>query len=214
MRSPATTMRKWAMAGGVALALFATSTTTADAGAVATVLGTVDCDPQTGEQLITWRWTNNASEVLDFESGAADGTALTAGSIVSPVVGMQPALGLALQAEAVGETVATPDAVGTVDVSLVWFRTQTQLPLTVVGSVLLFGDCALPPDTTAAPDTTIPVTDPTVIATAPQTTTAVGSGGGSLPHAGSDDTLLYLGGGLVMIGVSLLVVRRRSYLTD
>jgi LPXTG-motif cell wall-anchored protein len=130
------------------------------------------------------------------------------------VVGMQPATGLALQAEAVGETVATPDAVGTVDVSLVWFRTQTQQQLTVVGSVLLFGDCALPPDTTAVPDTTIPVTDPTVVATAPQTTIAVGSGGGNLPHAGSDDTLLYLGGGLVMIGVSLLIVRRRSYLTD
>jgi LPXTG-motif cell wall-anchored protein len=214
MRSLSATMRKLVMAAGLVFGVTTALQGGVEAGTAPTVLGTVACDPTTGEQLITWRWTNSTSEIVDFDSGVADGSALTAGSIVSPVVGMQPDIGLALQAEAIGETVASPDAVGDVGVTLVWFRTVSQATLQVTGSVLLFGDCGLPDTTVAPTDTTVVPTDTTIIAP-PQSTSAEGSGGGTLPHSGGgDDTLLYLGGGLIVIGGSLLVVRRRAAVTS
>ncbi len=214
MRSLAN-VRTMLIAGGAVLAMAASLPHPAAAGAVPMVLGTVDCEPTTGEQLITWNWTNSASEAVNFDSGVADGSALTAGSLVSDVVGMQPDTGLVVQGLAQGETIASADAVGTVSVTLMWVRTTALTTLQVVGSVLLFGDCALP-ETTVLPETTAVTTTvtPTVVATAPRTTSAVGSGGGRIPRTGSDHTLLSLGAGFIVVGVALLVVRRRDRMAD
>jgi hypothetical protein len=208
MRITTTTRRR----GIVACGLLATASLMAalhaaapvHAGTLPQVLGQVACDPGTGEQLITWTYQNTSGEVLDFDSGTAT-PSLAPGTLVSDVVGMQPAAGLADHASAVGETIASADAVGTVSVSLVWFRTVNQGTITAVGSVLLFGDCVV--DTTApVVETTTPDTTPDTAAT---TTVLIGSGGGNLPHAGNDDTLLYLAFALVGIGGVLLLVRRR-----
>lgn len=203
MRTITSTRRR---AAGLAGAMLATAALAlgaapaAHAGNLPQVLGQVACDPGTGEQLITWTYQNTSGEVLDFDGGTATPT-LSPGTLVSPVVGMQPATGLADQASAVGETIASADAVGSVSVSLTFFRTVNQGTITAVGTVLLFGDCVV--DTTAPPVDTTPTT-------AAPTTALVGSGSGNLPHAGNDDTLLVLAGVLVGVGGLLLVVRRRD----
>jgi LPXTG-motif cell wall-anchored protein len=207
MRTVWSTLRH-GLAAGTLVALAALSTaTSAHAGNVPQVLGQVACDPTTGEQLITWTYENGSGEVLDFDSGTAT-PALTAGTLVSTVVGMQPATGLATLATASGETIASADAVGSVSVSLVFARTVNLGTITAEGTVLLFGDCVV--------DTTVPIVDTTIPDTtvAPSTTVIAGSGGGRLPHAGNDDTLLYLAFALVGIGGALLVVRRRSIVGD
>jgi LPXTG-motif cell wall-anchored protein len=194
-----------AAAALVAVAALGTATS-AHAGGPPQVLGQVACDPASGEQLITWTYENGAGETLDFDSGVAT-PSLTAGSLVSTVVGMEPATGLTFPGSAVGETVATADAVGSVSVSLVFARTVNQGTITVTGTVLLFGDCVV--DTTApvvettAPDTAAPDTAAT-------TTGLVGSGGGRLPHSGNDGTLAIVAALLIAAGAGLLLLRRRA----
>ncbi len=204
MRTVWSTLRH-GLAAGALVALAALSTaTSAHAGALPQVLGQVACDPTTGEQLITWTYENGSGENLDFDSGTAT-PALTAGTLVSPVVGMQPATGLVPLATASGETIASADAVGSVSVSLVFFRTVNLGTITAVGTVLLFGDCVV--DTTVpVVDTTVPVSVPDTAAT---TTLLAGSGGGRLPHAGGTAVLLWLAGWCVVVGGLLLYIRRR-----
>ena len=205
MRTTTSTRRRAAGLAGAMLAaagLALGAAPAAHAGTLPQVLGQVACDPGTGEQLITWTYQNTSGEILDFDGGTATPT-LSPGTLVSTVVGMQPAAGLADQASAVGETIASADAVGSVSVSLTFFRTVNQGTITAVGTVLLFGDCVV--------DTTAPVVETTAPpATQAPTTALVGSGGGRLPHAGNDDTLLVLAGVLVGMGALLLVLRRRN----
>lgn len=201
MRTVWSTLRHGVAAGAV-VALVALGTAgSARAGTLPQVLGQVACDPTTGEQLITWTYENATSEALDFDSGTATPT-LTAGTLVSSVVGMQPATGLAPLATASGETIASADAVGSVSVSLVFARTVTQGTITATGTVLLFGDCVV--------DTTVPVVDTTTPDTAAPSTTVLAGSGGRLPHAGGNAVLLWLAGWCVVVGGLLLYVRRRG----
>jgi LPXTG-motif cell wall-anchored protein len=201
VRTTMSTLRRVLVAGVLVAAGSLVATVPAHAGTLPTVLGQVACDPTTGEQLITWSYTNAAGEPIDFDIGTAT-PSLTSGTLVSPVVGMEPASGLVDQATAQGETIASADAVGTVSVSLTWFRTVNQGTITATGSVLLFGDCVV--------DTTAPVVETTAPPATQAPTTALLGSGGNLPHAGNDDTLLYAAFALVLIGGALLLVRRRA----
>ena len=187
MRGIGSTMWKVAGACSLTAVVIIGSVGSAAAGQASNVGGAVVCDSITGNQVVTWTFTNNTIGLADIQTATANPTLLTAGSITATSVAMSPSTGIASLGTSVGQTIASSDAVGTLSILVTWFNFTIDTSQTAGASVTLAGGCV------AAP-----------------TTTAVGAGAGSLPHVGRNTTTVPLvAASLIGVGLALVAIRRR-----
>ena len=180
------------------------------AGQASGLDGVLDCDPNTGEQIVTWTFQNFTQADADINSVSLDTSGLTAGS-VTPTVTMAPDPTPTLDSST-GASTASIDAAGTLTLTVQWYNATADQFITSIASVTLLAQGTVDTTTTVV-DTT--VVDTTVVATtvvdSTATTAILGSGGqGNIPTTGSDPTIAWLGLAFVTAGVALLAVRRRS----
>ena len=193
----------WKVAGAVSLTALVSmgAVGTASAGTASAVAGVAACDVTTGNQVITWTFTNQTQLPATTLSATASAALLTAGTIASTTVVMNPSASVASLGTSVGQTVASPDAVGTVSISLGWLNTVIDSFQTSTANVVLAGTCVVPPTTTAAATTTT---------TAAPATTAVAGVSGTLPKSGSDPGPI-AALAAILLAVGVVLVRRRPH---
>jgi hypothetical protein len=159
------------------------------AGIATSVAGTAVCDTATGQQVITWTFTNTQTVDSTIDAAPITTPGLTAGSSVESSASFSPLAVTAQGGTSTAVTHATGNAVGTITVTV--HATSTQLPagFTTSGVATLTGGC---------------------VATTTTTATAVDPASGQLPHVGQNTGRLpWIALGLVGTGLALVSVRRR-----
>jgi hypothetical protein len=111
------------------------------AGIATSVAGTAVCDTATGQQVITWTFTNTQTVDATIDAAPITTPGLTAGSSVESSASFSPLVVTAQGGTSTAVTHATGNAVGTITVTV--HATSTQLPagFNTSGIATLTGGC-------------------------------------------------------------------------